>query len=95
METDILPEKNTKNTKGIKKGDFWGGLECMSSGAGLMADWEWALRSALPILSPFLKPTEEHRFHFRVRRGQRASAGMRFMKPISGWCNLYVRAWSV
>jgi hypothetical protein len=61
METDILPNKNSK---GAKKGDFWGGLECMSSGAGLMADWEWAFGSALPLLLPFLKPTDEQSISF-------------------------------
>src|SRR3954462_3860177 len=55
-ETDIWLEKHEKR---VKKADFWGGLECMSSGKGLMADWEWALGSALPLLSPFLKPTGE------------------------------------
>src|SRR5438876_506385 len=56
MDTDMLPQKNAW---GAKKGDFWSGLECMSSGAGLMADWEWALGAALPMLTPFLKPTEK------------------------------------
>src|SRR6267378_350127 len=54
MDTDILPQKSARPAK---KSDFWGGLECMSSGAGLMADWEWALGAAM--LMPFLKPTEK------------------------------------
>src|SRR5438552_1394367 len=56
MNTDILPQRNTKSAK---RGDFWGGLESMSTGAGLMADWEWALGAALAMLTPFLKPTEK------------------------------------
>src|SRR5437870_3068495 len=59
MSTDIFPEKNTTGRRTTKKGDFWVGLEAMSSGAGLMADWEWALGAALAMLTPFLKPTEK------------------------------------
>src|SRR5207253_3940779 len=56
MRTNVLPQRSAKPAK---KADFWGGLEAMSSGAGLMADWEWALGAALPMLTPFLKPTEK------------------------------------
>ena len=56
MDTDILAKQNGKRTK---EGDFWGGLEAMFSGAGLVADWEWAFGSALPLVKPFLKPTEK------------------------------------
>src|SRR5438445_13041298 len=59
MNTDIFPATNTTGTRTRKKGDFWGGLESMSTGAGLMADWEWALGAALPKVMPFLKATEK------------------------------------
>ena len=42
-----------------KKGDFWGGLECISTGAALMADWEWGFGTALGLVRGFLKPTEK------------------------------------
>ena len=59
MNTDIFPETNITSTRTTKKGNFWGALESMSTGAGLMADWEWALGAALAMLTPFLKPTEK------------------------------------
>jgi len=62
METDIWTGPDIwleKHEKRVKKGDFWGGLQYMSFGDGVMADWEWALGSALPLLKPFLKPTGE------------------------------------
>src|SRR5690242_15879517 len=43
----------------VKKGDFWRGLECMSSGEGLMADWEWAFGSSVGSVVPLLGPTEK------------------------------------
>src|SRR5438105_9205772 len=61
MNAEILPRGNAKTAK---KGDLWRGLECMSSGAGLMADWEWGFGSALPLVLPFLKPTEKQSVSF-------------------------------
>ena len=40
-----------------KRGDFWEGLELMSSGAGVMRGWEWAFGAAVDLVRPFLKPT--------------------------------------
>jgi len=62
METDMWTGPDIwleKHEKRVKKGDFWGGLQYMSFGDGVMADWEWALGSALPLLKPLLRPTGE------------------------------------
>jgi hypothetical protein len=56
MNTDVSPQRGAKNAK---KGDFWRGLECMSSGQGLMADWDWAFGSAIASVVPLLRPTEK------------------------------------
>jgi len=41
----------------MKKGDFWRGLESISSGAALMPDWQWAFGTATDVVRPFLRPT--------------------------------------
>src|SRR4051794_16717909 len=38
------------------RNNFWSGLECMASGEGLMADWEWAFGSTTKVVAPFLNP---------------------------------------
>ena len=42
-----------------RKVDFWEGLDGMSSGAGLMVDWEWRFGSAVDLVRPFLRATPE------------------------------------
>lgn len=42
-----------------RKGDFWAGLDGMSSGAGLMVDWDWRFGSAVDLVRPFLRATPE------------------------------------
>ncbi len=41
----------------MKQGGFWHGLECISSGAALMSDWQRAFGSAMDMVRPFLRPT--------------------------------------
>ena len=41
----------------MKKGDFWRGLESISSGAALMPDWQWGFGTATDLVRPFLRPT--------------------------------------
>lgn len=38
---------------------FWSCLESLSTGAGVMADWEWAAGPALPLVLPFLRAMAE------------------------------------
>ena len=42
-----------------RKGDFWAGLDGMSSGSGLMVDWEWWFGSAVDLVRPSLRATPE------------------------------------
>ena len=42
-----------------RKGDFWAGLDGMSSGAGLMVDWDWRFGLAVDLVRPFLRATPE------------------------------------
>ena len=45
-------------------GDFWRGLEVISSGATIMGNWEWACGSAVELVKPFLRPTAERVEHY-------------------------------
>ncbi len=42
-----------------RKVNFWSGLEGMSSGVGLMADWEFRLGASVEVIRPFLEVTGE------------------------------------
>lgn len=46
---------------------FWRGLACMSSGAGLRADWQWACGAALDLVAPYLQPTAEQECSYPCR----------------------------
>jgi hypothetical protein len=42
-----------------RRGDFWTGLEGVSSGVALMVDWVFRFGSAVEVILPFLEATGE------------------------------------
>ncbi len=51
--------KGPPRVRPVKKVDFWEGLDGMSSGAGLMVDWEWRFGATVDLVRPFLRATAE------------------------------------
>lgn len=43
--------------KVTKPGDFWRGLEVISTGAATLRDWTWAFEGTTPLVRPFLRAT--------------------------------------
>ena len=56
MNADWL-EVEEPRVRPIRKVEFWEGFGGITSGAGLMVDWEWNFGSAMDLVRPFLRAT--------------------------------------